>query len=75
MTDYRERVRGMLAAAGMPASEEEIEGLAAAYPRLRAAIDALYADPELRYASPALHVHAEARIVDWHGTEAPAEDE
>lgn len=72
-TGHRERVRAMLAAAGLPASEEELTGLAAAYPVLRSAVDALYADPALRYVSPGLHVHAEARIVDWYGTDAPAD--
>jgi hypothetical protein len=73
MTDHSDRVRGMLAAAGMPASEEEIAGLAAVYPHLRAAVDALYADPALRYVQPALHVQAEVRLVPWYEEDAPAE--
>ena len=61
----RERVRTLLAAAQLPASEAEIARLAAGYPAYRAAADALYAVPEARYADPALRFKAEARIVDW----------
>ncbi|RKN39040.1 hypothetical protein [Streptomyces hoynatensis] len=60
-----ERVRALLAAAGLPASEAEIRRFAAAYPGYRAAADALYAVPEARYADPALRFRAEARITDW----------
>ncbi|WP_107656822.1 hypothetical protein [Nocardia suismassiliense] len=58
-------VRVLLGAAGLPANEAEMAGLAATYPEYRAAIDALYAVPAARYVDPALRFHAQARIAEW----------
>jgi hypothetical protein len=55
----------LLAAAGLPASEEEVQALAAQYPAIRAGADALYAPPAGRYVDPALRFHADATITDW----------
>jgi hypothetical protein len=60
-----ETVRLLLTAAALPATEPEIQALATAYPHQRAAVDALYAAPGVRYADPALRFRAEARITDW----------
>jgi hypothetical protein len=58
-------IRTMLAAAGLAASDEEIEAFAAAYPDYRAGADALYAVPAARYVDPALRFQAASRIEDW----------
>ncbi|HEX3789582.1 MAG TPA: hypothetical protein VHW44_17085 [Pseudonocardiaceae bacterium] len=56
----------LLAAAGIPAGEGEIGGLAAAYEVHRAAVDAMYLAQGVRYADPALRFKADApRITDW----------
>lgn len=52
-------VRALLAAAGLPASEAEIEAHAAAYPELREKIAALYAAGDMRDLSPALRFRAD----------------
>ncbi|HEX4360773.1 MAG TPA: hypothetical protein VH141_24785 [Pseudonocardia sp.] len=65
MPEPSTEVRLLLAAAGLPASDDEVAALAAHYPALREATDALYAPPEVRYADPALRFRAEAEIVDW----------
>ncbi|WP_433654243.1 hypothetical protein ACQPW1_26490 [Nocardia sp. CA-128927] len=65
MSEPLETIRTLLAAAGLPASEAEIAGLARTYPAYRAAIDALYAVPAAQYADPATRFHAQARIVEW----------
>ena len=59
------RVRTLLEAAGIPASDDEVAELAARYPAVRAAVDSLYAAPAARYADPALRFRADARITDW----------
>jgi hypothetical protein len=58
-------LRMLLDAAGLPASDDEIAALAAQYPAMRAATDALYAPAVVRYADPALRFRADARITDW----------
>ena len=65
MPEPTAEVRMLLDAAGLPASDEEVAALAAHYPALREATDALYAPPEVRYADPALRFRADAQIVDW----------
>ncbi|GAB3564257.1 hypothetical protein GCM10027445_07780 [Amycolatopsis endophytica] len=57
--------RGLLDAAGLVASEEELAAYAPAYAGQRLAMDALYAVPEARYTDPALRFRAGARIEDW----------
>lgn len=58
-------LRILLAAAGLPASDGEIATLAAQYPAMRSAVDALYDPPAVRYADPALRFRADASITDW----------
>ncbi|WUH99974.1 hypothetical protein OHR68_41915 [Spirillospora sp. NBC_00431] len=59
-------MRMLLAAAGLPASDDEIDELAAGYTQLRAAVDALNAVPAARYGEPALRFRASAEVVeDW----------
>jgi hypothetical protein len=65
MTEPSTEVRVLLTAAGLPASDAEVAALAAHYPALREATDALYSPPAVRYADPALRFRAEAEIVDW----------
>lgn len=60
-----EIMKTLLDAAQLPASESEIASYAAGFAAQRAAVDALYAIPEARYAVPALHFRATTRIVDW----------
>jgi hypothetical protein len=63
----------MLAAAGLSPSPEEVTAIAAAYPALREAVDALYQVPEARYADPALRFRAaDTARSDWAST-SPAE--
>jgi hypothetical protein len=52
-TDVTAAVRGMVEAAGLPLSEEELAGFIEAYPLLRAGADSLYIE-EVRYEEPAL---------------------
>jgi hypothetical protein len=59
-------VRGMLAAAGLSPSQDEIAALCAGYPAFRASVDALYDVAEARYADPALRFRAaDTARVDW----------
>jgi citrate lyase beta subunit len=58
-------VRSLLAAANLAPSEEEIAGLVAGYEDYQAGIEALYAVPEARYASPALIFNAAPVFADW----------
>jgi hypothetical protein len=60
------QVRAMLAAAGLPATPDEVAALAARYPAFRAAVDALYEVGEARYADPALRFRAaDTARADW----------
>ncbi|MEU4837922.1 hypothetical protein [Nocardia testacea] len=45
-------VAGALHAAGLPADRTELAGMVARYPRLRAAVDALYSLPGVHAAVP-----------------------
>jgi len=47
------------------ASEEEIESLVATYADYQQGVESLYADPETRYASPALIFNAAPVFADW----------
>jgi hypothetical protein len=59
-------VRGMLAAAGVTPSEDEVAALCAGYPAFRASVDALYDVAEARYADPALRFRAaDTARADW----------
>jgi hypothetical protein len=58
-------VRLALRASALPATEQEIRMLATGYPHQRAAVDALYDAPGVRYVDPALRFRAQARITDW----------
>lgn len=59
-------VRALFIAAGLPASDAEIAGIATGYPGMRAGIDALYSVPGSRYADPALRFHPDVgRSIDW----------
>ncbi|WP_280406009.1 hypothetical protein [Nocardia brasiliensis] len=58
-------VETLLAAAGLPAHPAEIRGHAVKYPDLRAAVDALYAIPETRYAVPAIRFDARPGEPGW----------
>jgi hypothetical protein len=58
-------VRSLLAAANLAPSEEEIVGLVDGYEDYRLGIEALYAVPEARYASPALIFNAAPVFADW----------
>ncbi|MCX4094929.1 hypothetical protein [Nocardia sp. alder85J] len=60
-----ETMKTLLGLSQLPASDAEIAGYAVAFEFQRMAVDALYAVPEARYASPALHFRAAGRIVDW----------
>lgn len=51
-------VRELLGAAGLPASDTEIEAYAAAYPEFRGRIAALYSSVEMRDLAPALRFRA-----------------
>jgi citrate lyase beta subunit len=58
-------VRSLLAAAKLAPSEEEIAALVVGYEDYRTGIEALYAVPEARYASPALIFNAAPVFADW----------
>jgi hypothetical protein len=58
-------VRTMLAEAGLPAGEDEIEALVRAYPAFKAGIESLYAVEAARYESPALHFDPAPVFADW----------
>ncbi|MFG1797546.1 hypothetical protein [Nocardia sp. NPDC049149] len=74
-------VRTLLAAAGLPADAAEIRGQAAKYHDFRAAVDALYAIPAVRYADPALRFDVRPTREGWGdswataGLDAPPCDE
>ncbi|WP_326568888.1 hypothetical protein VSH64_45280 [Amycolatopsis rhabdoformis] len=54
-----QRVRGLLAAAGMPASEAEVAACVASVPVVRGMAALLHAAEGLRYLDPALRFRAE----------------
>ncbi|HEY1831430.1 MAG TPA: hypothetical protein VGG38_14440 [Acidimicrobiales bacterium] len=58
-------VKMLLAMAGVPATEEEIELVISQYARLKGMIDVLYAVEEARYESPALHFTATPTYAEW----------
>jgi hypothetical protein len=51
--DVETTVRGLLKAAGLSLTEEQVALYVDAYPKLRDAADALWAIPEVRYETPA----------------------
>lgn len=61
----RDRIAAQLLAAGLPASEAEIDAFAAGYESLAASIESLYGIEEMRYESPALIFTATPVFVDW----------
>ncbi|MFI9505656.1 hypothetical protein [Nocardia sp. NPDC052566] len=65
MNQSAETVRILLSAAGLPTNAAEVRGLAALFPGFRAAVDALYAPPAVRYGDPAMRFHARARFEEW----------
>jgi hypothetical protein len=59
-------VRGMLAAAGVSPSQDEVAALCDGYPAFRASVDALYEVAGARYADPALRFRAaDTARADW----------
>jgi len=60
-----ETVGQLLAIAGLPASEHEIEVLATGYPITRTQIAGLWALTGARYADPALVFSADPDVVSW----------
>jgi hypothetical protein len=58
-------VKILMAAAGVPATEEEIVMVTSQYERLKGMIDLLYAVDEARYESPALHFTATPVYAEW----------
>ena len=60
-----ETVGQLLAIAGLPASEHEIEVLAAGYPVTRTQIAGLWALTEARYADPVLVFSADPDVGSW----------
>jgi hypothetical protein len=58
-------VRALLAAAAIPASEEEILAFAGDYPRLKGMVELLHAVPEARYESPGLHFNPTPKFAEW----------
>jgi len=62
--DLRSSVLGMLKAAQLAPSREEVDALVAAYPALRRMTDALYQVPG-RYELPALHFEPTPVFADW----------
>ncbi|WP_242888130.1 hypothetical protein [Actinomadura litoris] len=59
--DVTVRVRSLLAAAFLPASEKQIAGLVASYAAARPGVDGLFDVPEARYASPVLERRVSTR--------------
>jgi hypothetical protein len=57
--DVETTVRGLLAAGGLSLTDTQVEKYVRVYPTLRAAADALYAIPELRYEQPAVIYRAQ----------------
>ncbi len=58
-------VATLLANAGLRPTPEEMSGLVGAYSAQAAGLAALWAVPEARYESPALHFTATPRFADW----------
>jgi hypothetical protein len=58
-------VRAMLAAAGIPATEEEIITFVEDYPRLRGMVEMLHAVPEARYEAPGLLFDPSPTFAEW----------
>jgi hypothetical protein len=58
-------VKMLLASAGVPATDEEIELVTTQYGRLKGMIEILYAVEEARYESPALHFTATPTYAEW----------
>ena len=58
-------VKMLLASAGVPATDEEIDLVITQYGRLKVMIDVLYAVEEARYESPALHFSATPTYAEW----------
>jgi hypothetical protein len=54
MNEVETLVKMALEHAGVPASDEEIEAVAAAYPSFKAGVESLYAVSDARYESPVL---------------------
>jgi len=59
-TTTTDTVRSLMREARIPASDAEIAAYAAAYPGVRAGVEALYAPVEVRYLDPALRFRADA---------------
>ena len=57
-TDTTATVTGLIEAAGLPVSEEELEAFIRVYPALRSGADSLYIE-DVRYEEPALIFKAE----------------
>jgi hypothetical protein len=64
-TDDRAIVTTLLGQAGLPASPDEIDGLAGAYRRLKAGVESLYAVADARYESPCLTFNPDPTFADW----------
>jgi hypothetical protein len=58
-------VRAQLAAAGIPASEEEIGLMVAGYDRVKGMIELLHAVPAARYELPGLHFDPTPTYAEW----------
>ncbi len=58
-------VRTLLAAAGIPASDEEILTFTEDYPRLRGMVELLHAVPEARYEAPGLLFDPTPTFAEW----------
>jgi hypothetical protein len=65
MSDADNVVRTMLGEAGLPASEEEIEGLVTSYPEFKAGVESLYGVTDARYESPAVKFDPDPTFSDW----------
>ncbi len=68
MTDpARQELTRMLAAAGLPAGEEDVEAqLSSTYPVMRAAVASLHGMREARAEVPALVFDADPGLESWH---------
>ena len=58
-------VKMLLASAGVPATDLEIELVTSQYGKLREMIGMLYAVEEARYESPAMHFTATPIFAEW----------
>ena len=63
--DTAATVRALVAAAGLAPSDEEMAALIAAYPDLRARMDAMHALVEARYESPSLVFDPNPTFAEW----------